>query len=390
MKTPYRSVFLNCFRTSPEFGNKRFRFAALVVVASALLMAVNIASAGGFQLSRLFNQPGNILIADQFNNRVIEATPGGQIVWSFGLGPNDFTARSIIGVNDAQRVGPLTLMAGTGTPPNVIPQSPGGAADNRVMLVDPFGRIVWQYGQFGVIGSGPNQLNTPVQATFLPDFHVLITDQANNRIIEVNIDKKIVWAYPGSNTNTSDQLVGPNSAELLENGHVLISDQGNSRALEVTHDNTDQILNTLTAGGTLNILAFASRLPNGNTLLTDSGNARIVEVDTNDVPVWQYFTGTDSLSVALPLPTRAVRLVGGDTLISDQFNNRVIRVNHAKTIVMSYGLPLAGGGSIGNNANFNTHTTQKGLYSPYDAKIVGDYTGLTPPFDGQDVADDRQ
>jgi hypothetical protein len=21
------------------------------------------------------------------------------------------------------------------------------------------------------------------------------------------------------------------------------------------------------------------------------------------------------------------------------------------------------------------------LYSPYDAKVVGDYTGLTPPFD---------
>lgn len=27
------------------------------------------------------------------------------------------------------------------------------------------------------------------------------------------------------------------------------------------------------------------------------------------------------------------------------------------------------------------HTMQKGLYSRYDAKVVGDYTGLTPSFD---------
>jgi len=31
----------------------------------------------------------------------------------------------------------------------------------------------------------------------------------------------------------------------------------------------------------------------------------------------------------------------------------------------------------------------KGLYSPYDAKIVGDYTGLTPPFDFDRDADDE-
>jgi hypothetical protein len=333
-----------------------------------------------------FNHPGNVLIADQFNNRVIETDPAGNIIWQFGLGPNDFSAHSIIGCNDAQRVGFLTLMAGTGTPPGVIPQAPTGAPDNRVILVDPFKRIVWQYGQFQQSGSGPNLLNTPVQCTWLPTFHVLITDQANNRIIEVNLRKQIVWQYPGSNTNAADQLNNPNSAELLENGHILISDENNNRAIEVTRG--DQIVATFTAGGTVGAVAFASRLDNGDTLLTDSSNSRAVEVDTNDVVVWQYVTDTNSLSVAAPLPTRAVRLQNGDTLISDQFNNRVIRVSSTGQIVASYGLPLAGGGAIGNNVGYDLHTTQKGLYSPYDAKIVGDYTGLTPPFDFDAVADD--
>ncbi len=324
-----------------------------------------------------FNQPGNLLISDQFNNRVIEVTKAGDIVWSFGLGPNDFTAKSIIGVNDAQRVGPLTLMAGTGTPPGVIPQSPGGAPDNRVILVNPTGKIVWQYGQFGQTGSGPNLLNTPVQCTFLPNSDVLITDQANARIIEVTKDKRIAWEYPGPNTNPADQLNNPNSAELLENGHILIADENNNRAIEVTR--AHKVVGTFTAGGTVGAVAFASRLPNGHTLLTDAGNSRAVEVDANDAFVWQYVTNTDPMSIAAPLPTRAVRLRNGDTLISDQFNNRVIQVSSAGQILASYGLPLVGGGAIGNNVGYDLHTTQKGLYSPYDAKVIGDYTGLTPP-----------
>jgi co-chaperonin GroES (HSP10) len=226
-----------------------------------------------------------------------------------------------------------------------------------------------------------------VQSTWLPNAHVLITDQANNRIIEVNLAKKIVWQYPGSNMNEADQLNGPNSAELLENGHILIADQGNNRAIEVTRG--DKIVRTFSAGDTVNTVAFASRLENGDTLLTDAGNSRAVEVDANDVVVWQYVTDTNAKSVPAPLPTRAVRLKNGDTLISDQFNNRVIRVSPAGLIVASYGLPLAGGDPIGNNAGYNTRTSQNGLYSPYDAKVVGDYTGLTPPFDLDRDADDK-
>ena len=63
-----------------------------------------------------FNEPGNYLIDDQFNNRVIEVGRSDNIVWQFGRGPTDFSPASIIGTNDAQRVGKLTLTGGTGTP----------------------------------------------------------------------------------------------------------------------------------------------------------------------------------------------------------------------------------------------------------------------------------
>jgi len=366
--------------------------AVLAVLAVSLtgLAAPAVASATGgatgtasTALSPGFNRPGDILIADQFNNRVIEVDPAGHIVWQFGKGPKDFSPQSIIGTNDAQRVGPFTLMAGTGDPPVAAGSSPpagdlcpnlaNGCPDNRVILVDPFGRIVWQYGQFGVSGSGPDQLNTPVQATWLPDGHVLITDQANERIIEVTHDKKIVWQYgmTGMSGSGPDQLNNPNSAELLPNGHILIADENNNRAIEVTHDNAKKIVATFTVGGTASGMAFASRLPNGDTLLTDSNNSRIVEVNGKDQPVWQYFTN-DPKGNSAPLPTRAVRLRDGETLISDQFNDRVIEV---------VGTPPMGGTIERQIGALNVFGIGHGLLdAPYSAYVIGDYTGLTPPF----------
>jgi hypothetical protein len=124
-------------------------------------------------------------------------------------------------------------------------------------------------------------------------------------------------------------------------------------------------------------VAFASRLENGNTLITDSNHSRIVEIDSGQNVVWEYFTCTGqdcNLPRGTgPLPTRAVRLKNGHTLISDQYNHRVIEVNHAKQIVHSFG-------QIGSLGYDPQNVANGGLNSPYDAKRVGDYTGLTPPF----------
>jgi len=346
--------------------------AATVFIGSVILLSVTLSKA---QSSGKFNQPGNILITDQFNNRVIEIDPEGNIVWQFGNGPGDTSANAIVGTNDAERVGNLTLMSGTGIPAGATKNcKKSGCVDNRVILVDRGGNIVWQYGQFGVTGFGPNQLNTPVQNTYLPSGNVLITDQGNERIIEVRrSDNAIVWQYGENGVigNGPNQLNNPNAAELLANGHILISDENNNRAIEVTHTIPSQILATFTAQGTVSGVAFASRLPTGNTLLTDSNNSRIVEVDHSDSPVWQYFTNARPGSNPSPLPTRAVRLANGNTLISDQFNDQVIEVNREKEIVRTYGKI--------NDPGFS-HRTAFEMNAPYSAYVIGDYTGMTPPF----------
>jgi len=345
-----------------------------------------------------FNKKGNIVIADQFNNRVIEIDPETHNgVWTFGDGSSTPGPNSIVGTNDAERVGEFTLISGTGIPGVAPPGAPFpgcpppqnatiGCPDNRVIVVNAEGHIVWQYGQDGgVAGSGPDQLNVPVAATFLPNGHVLITDQSNERVIEVNHQKEVVWQYgvagavgidPCANPTGVDDggLTNPNSAELLENGHILIADENNNRAIEVNRD-TKKIIHTFTAGCTVSGVAFASRLANGNTLLTDSNNSRIVEVDPNDHVVWSYVTNTRTGSITAPLPTRAVRLRNGNTLISDQFNNQVIEVDHDKNIVFTQG-QIAGDFQPGNGFDQ--------LNGPYDAKVVGDFTGLTRPPELED------
>jgi len=344
------------------------------LTAAAVPTAVALAAPAGADGPDGFNTPGNILIADQFNNRIIEID-GHKVVWQFGNGSSVPGPHAVVGPNDAERIGSLTLIAGTGTPAGADPSctNPAGCADNRVMLVNRHGDIVWQYGKAGVTGSAFDQLNAPVQSTALPDGDVLITDQGNSRVIEVNRHHDIVWQYgmTGAAGSGFDQLNNPNSAELLPGGHILIADESNNRVIEVTrgHHIVWQY-GSPSSTSVLNGAAFASRLPNGHTLISDSNNNRVVEVTRDKAVVWSYVTNLRPGSIADPLPTRAVRLADGDTLISDQFNDQVIEVTHGGTIDFTQGhIQVDGNGPDQLNA-------------PYDAKVVGDFTGLTNPGDG--------
>lgn len=329
----------------------------------AFVAPIALALITGWQYSSEgeFNQPGNILISDQYNNRVIEVDRNGNIVWQFGDGSAVAGPTSVVGPNDAERVGSLTLVSGTGVPAGAEPQCPNGCADNRVMLVNSSGNIVWQYGQAGVTGSGPNQLNTPVCSVYLPNTDVLITDQGNNRVIEVNSQGKIVWQFPSGLLERS--LNSPNSAELLRNGDILIADEGNNRVIEINRLGT--ILWQYSSG--LNGPAFASRLDNGNTVISDSGNNRIIEVNPGGQLIGQYVTSSRPGSVASPLPTRGLKLKNGDLLVSDQYNDQVFEIDSVTANIFEYGQI----GVPGNGPNQ--------LSGPYDAKQIGDYTGITPP-----------
>jgi hypothetical protein len=324
----------------------------------SLLSALTHVSVGAPALRHPgFNQPGDLLITDQFNNRVIEVNPlTKQIVWSFGSGNASRCnpgPGAVIAPNDAERLAQgYTLIAGTGT---------SACADNRVIVVNADGRIVWQYGRAGVAGNGSGLLNVPVFALQLPNHDILIVDQANNRVIEVTLAHRIVWSY--GPTSGPGALNNPNSAERLANGDLLIADESNNRVIEVNR--TGHIVWQFGKG--LQTVAFASRLPNGDTLLADSGHNRVLEINATNQVVFRYWTNRTPLSNATPNPTGVVGLRGGDFLITDQFNDRVIVVDASRHVVFQYGMTNVVG------AGFDQ------LNAPYSAVAVGDYNGVTTP-----------
>ena len=335
----------------------------LIIVTTAVFLPVY--AGGSSQSSDRFNMPGNLLITDQYNNRVIEVNPQTKhIVWSFGSG-NGMLCNpgpgAVIGPNDAERLSDgLTLISGTGIGPGI----PGTVAcvDNRVIIVNQSGQIVWQYGEAGQTGNGTDLLNVPVFAIQLPNHDIMIVDQGNNRIIEVNKLKKIVWSY--GPISGEGALNSPNSAELLPNGNILIADENNNRTVEITADG--QLVWQCCQG--LRTVAFASRLANNNTLITDSGNNRIIEVTRDGKIVFQYYTNTSQNSNPVSTPTNALPLESGQIIISDSGNDRAIIINpNNEQIAFQYGITNEPGVES-NQLNW-----------PYTASVIGDYYGQTPP-----------
>jgi hypothetical protein len=180
------------------------------------------------------------------------------------------------------------------------------------------------------------------------------------------------WQFPPANATADQTLVGPNSAERLASGNTLIADETGNRVLEVAKDGATvwqypAVIDTASLDGP----AFASRLPSGNTLIADSLNNRVLEVDSANPPniVWKYVTTTRASQGLLMTPTRAVRLADGHTLITETFVDQVIEIDGTpqQNVVYAHG----GFGVEGAGTNE--------LNQAYDAKIVGDFTGLTPP-----------
>ena len=240
---------------------------------------------------------GNVIVADQLNNRVIVIDRQGNVLFTFGDGRSVASATSVVAPNDAEYIpGPAVLIAGTGVPMGGEPtcMTSAGCVDDRVLIVDYASRaITWQFGGHDG-GPGSGQLASPASAVLVATpkgDHILISDQGNGRVVEVDrTSKTILWQYPKAGDSGAPSI-SPQSAERLDDGDTLIADQGGNRVVAVTQGGVvawqyPPIVNP----AALDFPAFASRLPNGNTLIADSNNNRVLEIDRASPGniVWSY------------------------------------------------------------------------------------------------------
>ena len=299
--------------------------------------------------------PGDVLIADEGNNRLLVVNPAGTIVWQFPgkgslapgqsfLAPDDafFTpnGKQIIATEETDQV--LSLI-GVGSP----------------------SRILWRYGTPGVPGHTPGLVDNPDDAMVLPGGYVMTADIKNCNILIIAPGghtpyQQIGTVDPFCYHQPPTRWASPNGAFPMTNGDYLVT--------EIDGDWVDE-LNIATGQ------VMWSTHPPGFTYPSDSnqvGPNTYLSVDYTSPGAVEEFTKTGRLlwrygptsgpgmlnhpSLCAPIPTN------GDILCNDDYNDRVIVIDpRTNTIVWQYG-----------------HTGVEGTAPGYLSEPDG--TDLAPPY----------
>lgn len=292
---------------------------------------------------------GNYLMVDLGNHRVFEMDDQRHILWQFG-DPQD-RQKQLRSPRGASRIANgNTLIVDTG--------------NHRVLEVDAAGEIIWQYGETGRAGCSGQSLFKPHWARRLSNGNTLIVDTGNHRVLEVDVQKNVIWQYGNSVNRLGsgqgsglNQLSEPSCATLLSNGHYLIVDTGNQRVLEV--DALRQLIwhyrpGAVKGGHAVKDPLLAARLDNGRTLVV--GRQSVIEVDAELQAVWDNHKDRDpqtpsEASVVVParlgvdLPPNLLDSV----IIVDRNASRLVEADRKKQIVWQYS------GLVGGDKNRLLH-----------------------------------
>jgi hypothetical protein len=272
--------------------------------------------------------PADVLIADHRNNRLLIVDPQGRIRWEFPR-PGDLArGQTFLQPDDA-------FFSPDGR--NIVVTQ----EDNQVISVISVAtsKIVYRYGVPGVPGAGPDHLFNPDDAMLTPHGVLLSADIKNCRLVLIMPPAHVTTRVIGQTTNACQHdpprhFGSPNGAFPMTDGHYLVT--------EINGDWADEMSLGGPPGSSAST-AWATHPPGvsypsdtnevypGRYLTVDySDPGQIVEFDSRGHLLWRL-GGFNQPSLALPLPN-------GDILLNDDFNHRVCVVDPAtKRIVWQYG-----------------------------------------------------
>jgi hypothetical protein len=271
--------------------------------------------------------PGNLLIADRANNRVIEVTPDRRIVWEFPR-PGDLQRGQHFRWPDDAFYGPDGKSI-------VINEEEA----HTIVLVDYRShRIAWQYGVPERFGSRPGYLNGPDDAYLLPDGSVSVADIRNCRVLRLDVASHRILAQLGRTGwcahRPPSSFALPNGDTPLPSGHVMVTEIGGSWINELGWDGK---------------LYWSLRLPelrypsdaqptqDGNILVVDySRPGQVLKLTRTGRLLWRYAPRYGP--GMLDHPSLAIELSNGLIALNDDFRDRVIVIDpRTNRIVWQYG-----------------------------------------------------
>jgi DNA-binding beta-propeller fold protein YncE len=266
--------------------------------------------------------PGDVLIADHLNNRLLIVDPQGRIRWEFPRRGDLSRGQTFLVPDDAFFSPDGKYIIAT-------------QEDDFVISVIDVARhkIVYRYGVPGVPGSGPNRLDNPDDAMLVPGGDIVTADIKNCRIVTIAPPAHRLLHVIGQTTSVClhdppYRFGSPNGAFPLTDGNYLITEINGAWADEMSL--TGHVPWSVHPPG----VAYPSdsnEIYPGRYLTVDYSTAgQVVEFDSHGRLLWR-FGGLNHPSLALPLPN-------GDILINDDYNDRVIVIDPAThRIVWQYG-----------------------------------------------------
>ncbi len=284
--------------------------------------------------------PGPVLIADRDNNRLLEVSPDGRVLWRFPVAGN-LAAGQTFNLPDDAFFSPDGHRI-------VVTQED----DFVISVIDLAShRIVYRYGHPGVPGSGPGYVHNPDDAMAMPSGEILSADIKNCRLLVIAPPAHRPLRQLGS-TGVCEHALG--STYGSPNGAFPMAD-GNTAVTEINGD----WLDVITPSGR----PVLATHPPGFTYPSDTNEVRpglFLSADYTDPGALETFTAQGTLrwryeptgAQALNQPSLALPLPNGDVLANDDANHRVIVVDpRTNAIVWQYGhtgVPGDGEGYLSN------------------------------------------
>ena len=268
--------------------------------------------------------PGYVLIADRNANKLLIVSPTKRIVWQFPRAGDVRPGQSFADPDDAFFAPGYSRIVTNEEFNDAIAQ-----IDIRSR------RIVWSYGLPGVAGSGAGELSNPDDAYVWPDRTITVADIRNCRVLRLNAAKRVIGSVGSAGRCTHDPpaaLLDPNGATPLPDGGMLITEIGGYVDRLDRHGRLVYSIRTPTS-----YPSDAQLLPDGNLLVAGFNTPGRVDILTpNGKVVWTY--GPASGAGSLDRPSLAVRWPNGMIAVTDDWHHRIVVIDpRTKRIVWQYG-----------------------------------------------------
>jgi hypothetical protein len=284
--------------------------------------------------------PGPVLIADRDNNRLIEVSPQGKVIWRFPAAGDLAPGQSVRVPDDA-------FFSPDGR--RVIATQED---DQAISVIDPAsGRIVYRYGHPGEPGAQDGYVHNPDDALLMPSGEILSADIMNCRLLVIrppyHRPLRALGATGRCEHEPGVSFGSPNGAFPMSNGDTAVTEI-NGNWLDVLGRDGRAVL--AVHPPQFSYPSDTNELRPGVFLSVDYASPGAIETfTTRGTLLWRYAPSGDA---ALDHPSLALPLPNGDVLANDDRNHRVIVLDpRTNTIVWQYGHKGVRGSSEGFLSN---------------------------------------